>query len=104
MSKKLQAKVNRIIRCIERERTKFDSKKDALEKQLDVLYEEQAGFKKGDKVKVSGLWIRNIHRDSDIEILGKTGIVSNVNGSWITVKLENSSCGYGFQSQNLEKI
>jgi ribosomal protein L21E len=104
MSKKIQAKVNRIRRCIEREQAKCDSKKEVWEKQLDVLYEELAGFKKGDKVKVKGLWIRDIHRDSDIEILGKTGIVSNVTSGWITVKLEKSSSGYALQPQNLEKI
>ncbi len=104
MSKKIQAKVNRIRRYIERERTKFDSKKDAWEKQLGVLYEELAGFKKGDKVKVKGLWIRDIHRNSDIEILGKTGIVTNVTSGWISVKLDNSLSGHGLQPENLEKI
>jgi len=107
-----KSKIARIQKQLSVEQSRFEKRKDELQAQLDPLYEELAGFKKGDKIKVSSIKVRDRHRDSDIAILGKTGVVVKVEGNWITAKIDGSPiiCGcpttHGFYipDNSLEKL
>lgn len=100
-----KSKISRIQKRILSEKKRFEKRKDKLTVKLDSLYEELAGFRKGDKVKVSSIRVRDHARTSDLEVLGKKGVITKVNGRWITVKLADGAL-YGFATDDnyLEKL
>ena len=84
----------------------YEKKKAKLRKEIDDLYEKLSTLKIGDRIKVASITVRDIHRNSDLEILGKHGIVSKIEPGWIIVKLDGHLTGHMFllNDDSLEKV
>ena len=103
---KIQDQIKKLQKQILVESNLYEKKKAKLRKEIDDLYEKFSALKIGDRVKVASVNVRDIHRNSDLEILGKQGNVTKIEHGWIVVKLDGHLIGHMFllDSDSLEKV
>lgn len=74
-----------------------------LEKKRYKIWEQASMFSVGDKVRVVGVWVRDYAQEVDLQYLGKTGKVTEIEGEHIDVNFG----GVGiviYREKNLKKI
>ena len=103
-TRNIQSKIDNLKTKLESEKNRSEKKIIQLMNKLSELYEKQYGIRKGDKVKISSVTVRDIHRDSDLEILGKVGTVVKVESYDITVKLDGDAGNFQLSVSSVKRI